>query len=394
VRALVRLSSIWLLASAGVMASSVSAGAATFTVNATTDAPDADLGNGVCATAAGECSLRAAIEQANNSVGTNVIALPAGEYHTNLGQLVLTDPATVQGVGAATTIIDPDTFDRIFRIETTVTISGVTIQGGGSPTGEGGGILNVGNLTILNVVIRDNNAGLAGGGIDSSVGISLTIDGSTISGNRASDGNGGGVNVGSTGNLTISNSTITNNAATIDGGGIYDGATGGTTSITNTTISGNRADGHSGGIHIFSTATIASSTITGNRADNDTAGLPGNGGGVSVGAGGALTIRRTIVAGNTDSSAGAEAPDCSTGPMSGESNLIGNTANCAYTPGPTDKANVSPLLGVLADNGGPTMTHALLTGSPAIDGVTGTCEAADQRGIPRPQGRRMRHRWI
>jgi predicted outer membrane repeat protein len=173
--------------------------------------------------------------------------------------------------------------------------------------------VNLGNLTLLSVAVRDNTAGQSGGGIQSTIGTNtLTIDRSTISGNQASDGSGGGIDIGYMGSLTIANSTITNNSATIDGGGIYDGGTGGTTSITNTTISGNRANANSGGIHIFSTATITSSTITSNRADNDASGS-GNGGGASVGAGGSLTLQRSMLAGNTDASAGAEAPDCSTG---------------------------------------------------------------------------------
>lgn len=389
VRALVRLSSIWLLASAGVIVSPLPAAAATFTVNTTTDASDAAAGDGVCAAVDGKCSLRAAIEQANNSVGTDVIALPAGEYHTNLGQLILTDPATVQGVGAATTIIDPDTAVRVFRIETGVnaTFSGVTIRGGSAPGEHGGGILSLGNLTLLEVSIVDNNAGFSGGGIASTMtGTSLTIDRSTISGNQASDGNGGGLTIGTMGTLIITNSTITNNTATIDGGGIYDGATGGTASITNTTISGNRAHGGGGGIHSYSAATISSSTIRDNRADHDATGGGDGGGVVDTGGFGTLTMRRTIVAGNTDASPGGEAPDCFGGPVSGGSNLISNDMGCTYTADSSDKVNVLANLGPLADNGGPTMTHALLTGSPAIDGVTGTCEATDQRGIPRPQG--------
>lgn len=357
-RALIRLSSALLLISGGLTLSAVPAAAATFTVNTTAEGGDANLGNGECATSGGQCSLRAAIEEANNFGGADIIALPAGEYHLGAAQLMLSDAADVRGAGAATTIIDQDTFDRIFHIGSgvTATISGVTIRGGATPTTHGGGIDNQGNLTLVRVAVLDNNAGLSGGGIVNTTGTSsLTIDSSTISGNRASGGNGGGINFGATGSLTITNSTITNNLATEDGGGI----------------------------HLGSTATIASSTITGNRADNDVTGS-GNGGGASIGAGGSLTLQRTILGGNTD--AGAEAPDCFGGAASGGSNLVGNTTNCTYTVDPTDKVEVSPQLGPLADNGGPTMTHALLTGSPAIDGVTGTCETADQRGVPRPQG--------
>lgn len=384
--ALVRLSSALLLIAAGLSLSAVPAAAATFTVNTITDAGDASMGDGMCANGTGQCSLRAAIEEANFDTGTDTIVVPTGEYRLTLGELILSQPVTVQGAGAPTTIIDPDTLVRVFNIQSGVssTISGVTVRGGSAPLEDGGGIRNLGSLTLRNVVVGENNAGLAGGAIHSS-GTSLTIDRSTISGNQASSGSGGGIYLGSATVLTITDSMITDNLTTIDGGGVFDGTTGGSISITNTTITRNRANGHSGGIHIGGTGTITSSTITANRADNDASGS-GDGGGMSVGPGESLTVRRTIVAGNTDASTGAEAPDCSGGPASGGSNLIGNDLNCAYISDPTDKVNMSATLGPLAHNGGPTMTHSLLTGSPAIDGVTGTCEVNDQRGVPRPQG--------
>jgi hypothetical protein len=191
VRALVRLPSALLLVAASLSLSAAPAAAATFTVNTTTEGGDANLGNGECATSAGQCSLRAAIEEANNFGGADIIVLPAGEYHLGAAQLMLSDAAEVLGAGAATTIIDQDTFDRIFLIGSgvTATISGVTIRGGATPTNDGGGIDNQGNLTLVRVAVLDNNAGLSGGGIVNTTGTSsLTIDNSTISGNRASGG--------------------------------------------------------------------------------------------------------------------------------------------------------------------------------------------------------------
>jgi hypothetical protein len=361
-RPLARVFGSLLMASSALVALPQGVAAATFTVNTTTDATDDIVGDDVCATSAGQCSLRAAIDEADTDATADRIIVPAGEYHLILGSLVIDEPTMIEGAGAAVTIIEPDTAVRIFRIESTamVTISGVTLQGGLETGDHGGAIVNLGDLTLVSATVRDNVAGQSGGAIDSrGSGNTLTIERSTISGNRALGGNGGGINFGGAGSsLAITNSTISSNSAAENGGGI----------------------------HVAATATAVSATLTENRADHDTTGPSGDGGGLFLAPGGTLTLQTTVVAGNIDASAGAEAPDCSGGPTSGGSNLIGSYLNCSYTADPTDKVNVSAQLGPLADNGGPTMTHAPNTGSPAIDGVMGPCEATDQRGVPRPQG--------
>jgi Ca2+-binding RTX toxin-like protein len=112
-----------------------------------------------------------------------------------------------------------------------------------------------------------------------------------------------------------------------------------------------------------------------------------------------VTISNTLLGGNQDKSTGADPnhPDCSGSVTSGGSNLIQNTTGC--TVGGTTTGNITgsnPQLMALADNGGPTPTHALRKGSPAVDagnpaapgsGAT-ACETTDQRSIPRPQGPR------
>ena len=138
-RSLARGCSAVLVTSAGLITFPAPAAATTFTVNTVADSNDVAPGDCTCSAASGQCTLRAAVEEANASVGTDVISLPAGEYHIGAANLILSDTAEVRGAGAANTIIEQDTFDRIFRIETTatVTISGVTIQGGRPPSGEG-----------------------------------------------------------------------------------------------------------------------------------------------------------------------------------------------------------------------------------------------------------------
>jgi hypothetical protein len=295
----------------------------------------------------------------------------------------------------------------------------------------GGGVLINGAASgvIERSTIRNNSsAGSVGGGVlISSTGTASAIRDSVIEGNSAVYG--GGVYSGSdaaAGVLRIERTTIRNNTAIGDSGEDFVGADGGGVFVRNrtfivdeSTISGNSvgdaasADPASGGgIAIeSSTVTVQNSTISGN-----TAGV--NGGGVAVHAGSNRYVRfiNATVADNQagglgggiyrDTSAGtvqlgnsliatntaAASPDLSgdfinfgsnlVGDGSGSSGLAGNLIGTAASP-------IDPLIGPLADNGGPTLTHALLAGSPAIEGVSGASNFVlpnDQRGVSRPQG--------
>jgi hypothetical protein len=169
----------------------------------------------------------------------------------------------------------------------------------------------------------------------------------------------------------------------LSGGGLI-----GYMTVVNSTISGNGSDSVSGGgISNAGSLTVNNSTITANTARN--------GGGINnVYNPGftSLQLSNSIVAGN---SAWLGGPDCKGASMTSLGhNLIGNTGGCDFPTAPGDLTNVSAELDVLADNGGPTQTHALLESSPAIDAgssaTPGTggeaCELADQRGVVRPQG--------
>jgi hypothetical protein len=231
----------------------------------------------------------------------------------------------------------------------------------------------------------------------------LTLQETTVSGGIA--GSGGGVL--NSGLLTVTNSTITDNAAE-DGGGVFNGSSsfhlpGGTIIITNSTIAGNAAGYSGGGVANGSysspggTVTITNSTITGNAAEY--------GGGVAnfyffrnfTFFNGTVTLTRTLVSGNTASS-GPEISNSGT-VLADNHNLFGvdGTAGVeGFTPGATD---IVPPAGVqladildptLAFHGGPTQTHALVPGSPAIDAGGPVCTDAtgdpldtDQRGRPR-----------
>src|SRR5262249_47904347 len=262
-----------------------------------------------------------------------------------------------------------------------LTVSNSTVAGNeafgqaklGLPTGMGGGIYNFsgGTATVSNSTLSGNSANHDGCGIVNSG--TLTVSNSTISGNR-----GDGIYNNCGGTATVSSSTLSGNRG---GGGIYNL---GTLTVSNSTLSGNP----DGGIINFDTLTVSNSTLSGNTdhgiynysgmltVSNST--ISGNtanvGGGIYSYAGG-VNLRNTILAGNT-----GYAPDLF-GPLTSSGyNLIGNTSGgSGYAP--TDLLNVNPLLGPLANNGGPTLTHALLPGSPALDAGDNTgAPAFDQRG--------------
>jgi|GEM_PF-934877 len=337
------------------------------TVDATTTfivTKTGDTNDGACDA---DCSLREAISAANATPGDVIITLPSGTYTLFIagidedlaatGDLDIVSNLTIIGASAGTTIVNGGRIDRVFHITGayTVTLMNLTVSGGNyfvSPTSTGGGIYNAGGI--------------------------LTLIGVNVMGNAA--GYGGGIH-NLNGTLMISNSTIIENLA-ISGGGI---ATSGTMTILNSTISGNSAEGNSAGagIRTSGTTNLNNVTITNNKAD-----ISGSGAGIS----GNANVKNTIIAGNTADNGN---PDCQGILNSQGYNLIQNTDGCTINGDTTGNITGQDAnLGPLQDNGGSTFTHALLSGSPAIDagnpatpGSGGNaCEATDQRGLSRPQG--------
>ena len=226
---------------------------------------------------------------------------------------------------------------------------------------------------------------------------SLTIVGSTISGNSA--GTAGGIYHGE-GSLTITDSTVTNNTGTSQAGGI---ATRGQMTISGSTISNNNGGSQGGGLlELSGTGTIVNSTFSGNTTT-------GAGGAIAAFSSDPTTIRNTTIAGNTSVYNGTVF-NLSTSTWAGVI-LANNTgANCFSSPAvisqgynisddgtcgltaATDKENVSEGAGLdpkgLQNNGGPTQTIALLPASPAVNVIpAANCTlATDQRGTSRPQG--------
>lgn len=305
----------------------------------------------------GACSLREAIWSANHDLvlqapgctpgsGADEITLPAGVYNLTIpgageqgnasGDLDLTAPVTIGRSGGGSAVVDAKGLDRVFEVNTpggaSVTISNLTIRGGNAAAGaNGGGILNTaGTLNLFGSTLADNTSSNYGGGIET--------------------------RPGATSNLV--NSTISGNTADIDGGGIDN--TGATTTLLNVTVTANTAD-----------------------ADGNNTGQAGGVGNF----GGTTMMRSTLLGANVDR--GGQSPDCfnsagATLASQGQT-LIGSVLGCSYAASTGDITGIDAKLGPLADNGGPTPTHALLTGSPALGKGAG-CAKTDQRGVPRTAG--------
>lgn len=337
----------------------------------------------------GEGSLRQAIENANTFAGADTISF-GGTIFTNStpdtirlasGQLNLTDDVTIQGTGTDKLRVNGNNLSRVFNLSgtgTEVTIDALTIANGNAGTDNGGGILvNTGStLKLTNSTLSDNTAE-RGGAI--AIFGTTTITNSTIDSNEALVGGGGIYNFSDT--LTLINSTVSNNLANANGGGLTNTFI---ANIINSTISGNQANASGGGITNSATLNLTNSTIANNTADADNDGS-GDGGGVFK-FGGFATVANTIIATNRD--LGGESPDVFGSIIGNANNLLGTLEGASGTIGTgSDLVNVDPGLAPLANNGGPTQTHALLSSSAAINagnnalipsGVT-----TDQRGEDR-----------
>ena len=332
---------------------------ATYTVNTTNDTADATPGNGVCADSAGQCSIRAAIEEANADGVTTNINVPAGCYTLTMGPLTLSDSGGVQliGAGSATTTITgtsgdllmdvvhtPDTSGSFVQLTNitlhgnaaedidiedgndTVILSGSTVTAG--TAAEGGGVFNDGQLWATSTAFTSNTAtdgaGDEGGGAifndDGSVrlnGDSFTSN--TESGTSTNDGGGALYNV--DGPVAIDNSSFTSNSVTNS----TDDALGGalladdSTELTGDSFTGNTATGTGtddkglGGavFNEYGLNQVSGTTFTGNSVSSlhsDTEGgafYDGSDGGFSEGGGANITQSTFVgnVANNGDGGA-------------------------------------------------------------------------------------------
>jgi hypothetical protein len=347
-----------------------------------------------------ECPLRAALETANQITGFNgegiVVSVPEGHYLLSKarGPLPLGDahaksciveaakqpcPVTLQGAGAARTIIDGQNNVEILKATEEagpVTVAGVTLTHGYAE--RGGAIYSfLAALTVRESVFTENSAAEGGGAIEADYSPSLVVEHSSIVANRADFGGGILAHVSP---VNVLDTTISGNRAlTASGGGITLEQNAGTeTFLTDSTIAGNAAATSGGGISAVGSASVALrySTLTANTAVS--------GGAVSGAT--PLTIEGSILAGDSPDECESPATDAAIG-----ANIVFGPSSCLFS-GPTPLA-VDPRLGSPSANGGLGATAPLLRGSPAVDAGGASCpftEAGsgqvDERGIRRPQG--------
>ena len=314
----------------------------------------------------------------NSSIVSANAATDSGGGIQNQGTLALNNTTVSDNTATGAEAVGGGIYTDNYA---TLTLSSSTVRDN-TAAYLGGGLLTYGVTVILNSTVSSNMASSGGGISSGSIGDSgctLTLNGSTVRGNTATDSGGGIKNLGT---LTANNSTLNGNSGGAMGGAIYNGtscvdepAPDAVVSLTNCTLSGNSA-GQGGGVrNSGGTATFNNCTLSGNT---------GVGGGLKNGPNGTVTVKNSIIAYNK--LADHTTPnDCDGVITSLGYNLVSDSSAGLSSPG--DLNNTDPLLGPLADNGGLTHTHALLARSLAIDHVPpASCTVdTDQRGVARPQ---------
>jgi CSLREA domain-containing protein len=289
----------------------------TLVVNSTLDASDSNPGDGQCATGAGTCTLRAAVQEANAVDDPNIIEVPGGTYVLSQfgaaedaaasGDLDITSPMTIQGAGAAATIVDGNESDRVFHVlpfvvdvedPFDVTLSGLTVRNGFTEEDGGGLYSQTGGTVILEAVtVTGNTTTSDGGGIHTTTGRLHVRNGSVVSHNEARNGGGifnaGELNASGVPSLAVvTASTVTANTALGGGGGIWNDHEGSLT-LTDVEVSDNFAEADGGGVGVVSKSalTVNGGTFSGNQAH-------GEGGAASTATERAVRITGTTFTGN------------------------------------------------------------------------------------------------
>lgn len=250
----------------------------------------------------------------------------------------------------------------------------------GNRAGAGLLVSGASTLSLRRCVVRDGTALAEGGGAAVTSGSQLIARDSTFSGNSSGLGGGGISNIGS---ITLDRVTLSDNTTTSNGGGL---ANSGAATLTNCTLSNNRANGHGGGIDtntgILGTVTLTHCTLTQNRANNNNTGSEHAGGIRAVN--GIVNVRASIITGND---ALGSSQDDITGTFSSLGrNLVGiTTGGSGFSHGINgDLVGSQASLRPLHHNGGPTHTHALGAASAAVNAAgPATTTTTDQRGLAR-----------
>lgn len=379
-----------------------------------------------CADDGGPSTLRAVLGSAQSGDIVDLTQLKCGVITLETGAIESDAfDVTVLGPGAAQLVIDGGGVDRVFDV-TSATFSNLSITHGyaGGNSVSGGCIRGSFDVTLISSRVTDCTvAGMtyaSGGAIYA--GYSAHMISSNVSGNQvvasAGEARGGGVN-GHYGGVTAVYSTIADNTASGTsgsyGGGLFGGGLAlldrstvsgnvadigggvfsrqaflaqGSLRLSNSTVSGNVANVRGGGVATGSASEIiiGNSTIAFNQAGNE----GGGGGFFSVGFEISPSLKSSVIAMNTTggvaNSANIQSDSSSWMIIQGTNNIIGHS----YVQVPFDTISLDPMLAPLANNGGPTMTHALMAGSPALDaGIDSSSLGFDQRGrgFPRTSGK-------
>ncbi|HET9768539.1 MAG TPA: CSLREA domain-containing protein, partial [Thermoanaerobaculia bacterium] len=329
------------------------AAAIVLAVTKTTDSADGNCNE--------DCSLREAVIASRQLAGPDVIVLGPGVHRLTLGagedpdgeatgDLDLQQSVVISGAGASRTAIDAAGIDRAIDVLAGATVELVDLAlRNGATAGGGGAIRNAGALSLLRVTVTDSTAGESGGGILSEGAATLTVVASTVSANEAG-GTGGGVAAG--GSVHIHDATLSGNHSAAAGGGLYvqPGANGELASLT---VTANESAVQGGGAQLDAPLPWTSSVVAANVAP-----LHPDAAGVVASAGFNLW-----------------------GVADGVTLASGDQGGSAAHP-------LDPKLAPLAEQGGPTPTHAPLPGSPALDAGAPAdaslfCAAFDQRGVRR-----------
>ncbi|MFN8523453.1 MAG: right-handed parallel beta-helix repeat-containing protein [Chloroflexota bacterium] len=322
----------------GIAACDIGAAESAYLIDTTADGDDADAGDGICRTAVGTCTLRAAISESSGQFERGIVLIPPGVYTLSApgagedanatGDLDLRANLELVGLGAVTIL--GGGIDRVIHVlpGADVYVRNVTIQGGHAvaPTDDGGGIFNQGNLTLMNVTLTGNVADDSGGAIRNNPGARLSAANVTISGNRAAIG-----------------------------AAIF-----------------NRFQGSTG-----AQAELQFVTVTGNQQTTG----PGIGA-LYADSGAPIYVGNSIVDNPAIPACGGDVRNRGSNVQRGQQCPFGDDSSAG---------GVEPRLGPLVWNGGYTQTHALLAGSPAADrssslpatGEPLACSMFDQRGLPR-----------
>ena len=366
----------------GILVLLLLSAAGTSTVSAVTFdryvATDGDDSGNDCTDSNSPCAtILHAVGEASSG---DTIHIDSGTY-IETGTISLTTSLTITGAGMDQTIIDGNNDHRVILINggVTTSISDLSITNGICTLSSGGaGISNNGTLTMEHVKVTSNTCAYSGAGVNlSGSSGEVTISDSVISNNTVSGNtSGGGIFSNSGGTVTLNRVEISGNSTPSGSGGLHIQG-GGTVTLTNVTVSGNTAQ-HAGGITNTSSSTLTIRNST--NANNKLTGTNPYTGGINNYA--TVYIKNSIISGN-------DLGQCipaggGSGIWNSEGYNLSSDDTCLFTQ-TGDQANTDPLLGPLADYGGPSRTHSLQAGSPAMD--TGTnidCPAEDQRGETRP----------